>query len=321
MARLGETTSNIDAIVSLCAVSDRYIVFGIMIDNKQVVLITGTSSGFGRLTAELLARQGYRVFATMRNIQGKNAAAASALRNIAAREDLRLDVDELDVTRDDSVEPCVRDIIGRSGRIDVLVNNAGFGYLGLMESFTIDQAQRIFDTNVFGALRTIRAVLPQMHKQGSGLLIQVSSGAGRIVLPAMGLYCATKFALEAITEAYRYELAAGGIDAVSIQPGAYPTDVFGNLEAGVDSAREQQYDAAREFAPRVRTTLESSKADPNEIAEAILRIVNTPAGQRQLRYRIGKGASGVETLNDTAVEVQSQLLAAFGLSDIARFRP
>jgi NAD(P)-dependent dehydrogenase (short-subunit alcohol dehydrogenase family) len=256
----------------------------------------------------------------MRNIQGRNAAAASALKEMAAKESMSMSVEEMDVTQDASVDSAIRHAIDRAGRIDVLINNAGFAYMGLMESFTSDQAQRIFNTNVFGALRTIRAVLPQMHKQGSGLLIQVSSGAGRIVLPSMGLYCATKFALEAITEAYHYELASVGIDSVSIQPGAYPTDIFGKLESGSDSARESEYTSGREFAPRVGTTLMSSKADPNEIAETIVQIIRTPAGQRQLRYRVGQGAGGVELINNTAAEVQSNVLAAFGVADLTVFR-
>jgi NAD(P)-dependent dehydrogenase (short-subunit alcohol dehydrogenase family) len=291
-----------------------------MSKHKPVVLITGTSSGFGRLTAELLSQKGYTVFATMRDVSGRNAGTAQELRKLAETTSADLNVAEMDVTRDESVNRCIRETIDRAGRLDVLINNAGFGYIGLMESFSIEQAQRIFDTNVFGVLRTIRAVLPHMHRQHGGLLLQVSSGAGRIVLPSMGLYCASKFALEAITEAYRYELAADGIDSVSIQPGAYPTAIFDKIERGRDAAREEQYTAARSIGTKVGTALASSTADPMEIPEAILRIIETPAGSRKLRYRIGKGASGVEVLNDTAVEVQSQLLTAFGLNDLTAFR-
>jgi NAD(P)-dependent dehydrogenase (short-subunit alcohol dehydrogenase family) len=291
-----------------------------MSSNKPVVLITGASSGFGRLTAEHLSRQGYTVFATMRDTSGRNAGTAQELRKFAGRISADLHVADMDVTRDESVDQCVRQTIDRAGRIDVLINNAGFGYIGLMESFTIPQAQRIFDTNVFGVLRTIRAVLPHMHKQHSGLLLQVSSGAGRIVVPSMGLYCASKFALEAISEAYRYELAADGIDSVSIQPGAYPTAIFAKIEHGEDAAREEHYTRARNIGTKVGTALESSTADPMEIPAAILEIIETPAGSRKLRYRIGKGASGVEIMNDTAAEVQSQVLINFGLSDFTSFR-
>ena len=287
---------------------------------NRVVLITGASSGFGRLTAEHLARKRYSVIATMRDLSGKNAGAAAELRLLARGESLDLHVAELDVTQDASVDRCVRETIARAGRIDVLVNNAGFGHKGLTESFTVQQAQRIFDTNFFGVVRMIRAVLPHMHKQGSGLLLQVSSGAGRVVLPAMGFYCASKHALEALTDAYRYELAGVGIDSVSIQPGAYPTAIFGKIEAGADVAREDQYTAAKEFAPRINALLEGSKADPIEIAEAILQIIETPAGQRRVRYRVGRGATGVEAINETAAQMQAQLLAGYGLGDLAQFR-
>ena len=291
-----------------------------MSTTKPVVLITGASSGFGRLTAEFLALHGFSVYATMRHTTGSNAEAAQALRKLAETAQADLHVAEMDVMQDDSVDRCVPETLDRAGRIDVLINNAGFGYVGLMETFTIEQARRIFETNVFGVLRTIRAVLPQMHKQRSGLLIQVSSGAGRIVLPSMGLYCASKFALEAITEAYRYELAASGIDSVSVQPGAYPTPIFGKIEDGADAVREEQYTVARQFGPRVKATLESSTADPIEIPQAILQIIETPSGQRKLRYRIGKGASGVEVMNETAEQVQKELLGMFGLTDLATFR-
>ena len=168
-----------------------------MSNTGAVVLITGASSGFGRLIAETLARKQYRVFATMRDIEGRNAAAARELRALAESESLHLDVCELDVTDEGSVERAVAVVIGQAGGIDVLVNNAAYGVLGLTESFTTEQAQRVFDTNFLGIVRTNRAVLPHMRRKGSGLLLYVSSGAGRIVIPCMGLYTASKFALEA----------------------------------------------------------------------------------------------------------------------------
>jgi NAD(P)-dependent dehydrogenase (short-subunit alcohol dehydrogenase family) len=291
-----------------------------MAENERVVVITGASSGFGRLSAERLARRGYRVFATMRAASGHNARAAQELRALARRESLGLDVAEMDVTEDASVEGCIRDVVAQAGRIDVLVNNAGFGYMGLLESFSLEQAQRIFDTNVFGALRTIRAVLPHMHRRREGLLIQVSSGAGRVVLPAMGLYCGSKFALEAVTECYHYELASSGIDCVSVQPGAYPTEIFGKIGPGADAAREEAYGPARELAPRVGGALAASTADPMEVPETLLRIIETPAGSRALRYRVGQGAGGVETINALCAQVQEQLLGAFGVAELVRFR-
>jgi NAD(P)-dependent dehydrogenase (short-subunit alcohol dehydrogenase family) len=287
---------------------------------NPVVIVTGASSGFGRLISETLAREGFRVFATMRDLRGRNAAAGAELRELAGPSGAALEVLELDVTVDASVDGCLREILARAGRVDVLVNNAGFGYGGLTETFTLAQAQRIFDTNVFGALRTIRGVLPQMHKQGSGLLLQITSGAGRVVIPGMGLYCASKFALEALTEAFHYELAPQGIDCLSLAPGAYPTGIAEKIAGGDDRDRAAAYGSVREVPERVIRTVASSTANPQEIADKVLEVIRTPAGQRALRYRVGKGAAGVETINRVCAEVQEQFLAAFGVFEQTRFR-
>jgi NAD(P)-dependent dehydrogenase (short-subunit alcohol dehydrogenase family) len=291
-----------------------------MAETQGVVVITGASSGFGRLAALFLARNGYRVFATMRELAGRNAGAADEIRGLARAESLDLHVAEMDVTEDGSVEDCIRQVVERAGGVDVLVNNAGFGHMGLLESFSPEQAGRIFDTNVLGALRTIRAVLPHMHRRRQGLLIQISSGAGRLVLPAMGLYCASKFALEAVSEAYRYELASVGIDSVVVQPGAYPTEIFGKIETGVDAAREDAYGDARQIAGKVRGALTASTADPMDIPKALLRIIETPAGARALRYRVAQGASRVDDINTLCAQVQEQFLSALGVVELTRFR-
>ncbi len=285
---------------------------------KQVVLITGASSGFGRLMALTLAKNGFSVFASMREMNGKNGRAAEDLRAVAARESLALEPCEMDVTDDASVNGCVSSIIARAGRLDVLINNAGVGYNGLTETFTLEQTRSIFETNVFGVQRTIRAALPQMFKQKSGLLLQVSSGAGRIVLPGMGLYCASKHALEALTECYRYELAASGIDSVSLQPGAYKTEIFSKIGKGEDSVRAEKYGIGAELPARVDSLLNQTTADPQEIADAALKIIRTPFGQRKLCYRIGTGGIGVEQVNAVTEEVQDKLLQAFGVTDLTR---
>jgi NAD(P)-dependent dehydrogenase (short-subunit alcohol dehydrogenase family) len=287
---------------------------------NAVVLITGASSGFGRLIAETLGRKQYQVFATMRDIAGRNATAARELRGLAERESLPLHVAELDVTNDGSVERAVVEAIGQAGRIDVLINNAACGVLGLAESYTTEQARRIFDTNFLGIVRTNRAVLPHMRQKGSGLLLYVSSGAGRLVLPSLGLYTASKFALEAFAETYRYELAAQGIDSVIVQPGAYPTGILSRLEAGADESRMRTYGAVNEIPQRISTLVGASKSNPQEIADAILQIIETPAGRREFRYRIGSGAGGVQSINANCEQVQQQVLEAFGVSEITKFR-
>lgn len=289
-----------------------------MSHEKQVVLITGASSGFGKLMALTLARNGFSVFASMRGASGKNTGAVREFRAIAAKESLALEPCEMDVTDESSVNACVSDVVAKAGRLDVLINNAGFGYNGLTETFTLEQTKSIFETNVFGVQRTIRAALPQMFKQKSGLLLQVSSGGGRIVLPGMGLYCATKHALEALTECYRYELAGAGIDSVSLQPGAYKTEIFGKIGKSDDAARAGKYGAAAEMPARIDSLLSKTTADPQEIADATLKIILTPFGRRHLCYRVGTGGIGVEQINAVTDEVQAKLLQAFGVADLAK---
>jgi len=286
----------------------------------EVVLITGTSSGFGRLIVETMARKGYRVFATMRNVKGRNAAAVRELEELAKRESLSLQTLELDVTDDVSVESAVSKTVLQCGRIDVLVNNAGHGIMDLAETVTMAQAQRQFDTNFFGVLRMNRAVLPVMKRQGSGLLLHVSSGAGRLAIPGMGLYCASKFAMEAVAETYRYELASQGIDSVVLEPGAYATPIMEKLERGEDPSRKSGYGEMAQIPEKIQARIASSRANPQEIADIVLRIIETPAGQRQLRYRVGPGGPGVERINTLTDEVQAQLLEVFGVTTLAKFK-
>jgi NAD(P)-dependent dehydrogenase (short-subunit alcohol dehydrogenase family) len=287
--------------------------------SKQVVLITGASTGFGRLFAETLARKGYTVYATMRDLAGRNATNAAQIRTLAKKESLLLQVLELDVTNEDSVNLAVGTAVDEAGRIDVAINNAGYGLLGLAEAVTTEQAQKIMDTNFMGSVRVNRAVLPQMRRQGSGLLMYVSSGAGRLVIPAMSLYCASKFALEALAEAYHYELAAQGIDSVIIEPGAYQTAVFGNVVTASDEGRASMYGALRGLPAKMNGALSASGGNAQDVADAVLHIVETPAGQRQLRYRISATDMGVDEINKVSSEVQARVLETFGLTKDTAF--
>lgn len=288
--------------------------------SSQVVIITGTSSGFGRLIAETLARKTFHVFATMRNAKSRNAPAAHELEDLARRQSLSLQVLELDVTKDASVEHAVGEVMASAGRIDVLVNNAGYGIMDLSETVTLPQAQRQFDVNFFGVVRMNRAVLPAMKRQASGLLLHISSGAGRLAIPGMGLYCASKFAMEALAETYRYELASQGIDSVIVEPGAYATPIADKLEPGEDPQRRAGYGEMAQVPPNVLQRIRSSRANPQEIADKVLAIIETPSGQRQLRYRVGPGGPGVELINKLTDETQVQLLEAFGITAAAKFK-
>jgi NAD(P)-dependent dehydrogenase (short-subunit alcohol dehydrogenase family) len=288
-------------------------------NSRQVVLITGSSTGFGRLFTETLARKGHTVFATMRDPGGRNAKNASEIRALAEKESLPIHVLDLDVTNDASVERAVDAAVAKADRIDVAINNAGYYLSGLEEAVTTEQAQRLMDTNFLGPVRVNRAVLPHMRRQSSGVLMHISSGAGRVVLPSAGFYCASKFALEALAEAYSYELAAQGIESVIVEPGAYETPVFGNTVTAADEARTNTYGAVKEMPAKLNAALSSSAGNAQEVADAILRIIETPAGEKQLRYLVSHSGFGVDQINAVSKQVQAMLLEAFGLAADTKF--
>src|SRR5216683_4493569 len=293
---------------------------GIIMNSKEVVLITGSSTGFGRLFADTLARKGHTVFATMRDPGGRNAKNASEIRTLAEKDSLPIHVLELDVTDDASVERAVDAVVAKAGRIDVAINNAGYSLTGLAEAVTTEQAQRLMDTNFFGPVRVNRSVLPHMRRQRSGVLMHISSGAGRITAPSMGFYCASKFALEALAESYSYELAGQGIESVIVEPGAYETPVFGNTVTAADEARTNTYGAVKEIPAKLNAALSSNAGNAQEVADAVLRIVETPAGEKQLRYFVSPQNFGVDEINALSKQVQAKVLQAFGLAADTKFR-
>jgi NAD(P)-dependent dehydrogenase (short-subunit alcohol dehydrogenase family) len=288
-------------------------------NSKQAVLITGSSTGFGRLFTETLARKGHTVFATMRDPGGRNAKNAAEIRTLAQNESLPIQVLEMDVTDDGSVERAVEAAVSKAGRIDVAINNAGYFLTGLEEAVTTEQARRLMDTNFLGPVRVNRAVLPHMRRQRSGVLMHISSGAGRVVVPSAGFYCASKFALEALAEAYSYELASQGIESVIVQPGAYETPVFGNTVTAADEGRTSTYGAAKELPAKVGAALSSGAGNAQEVADVVLRIVETPAGEKQLRYFISTQNFGVNEINAVAKQVQANVLEAFGIAGDTKF--
>jgi NAD(P)-dependent dehydrogenase (short-subunit alcohol dehydrogenase family) len=289
---------------------------------EQTILLTGSTSGFGRLTVETLARQGYRVFAGMRAAAGKNAPAAEALRALAQREALALQTIEIDVTDDASVERAIAEIIETIGRLDVVVNNAGVSYSGPLEAFTLEQVRQQFEANVFSVLRVNRAVLPQMRKQGSGLLLQIGSIAGRLGMPFLGLYGATKFALEGLTESYHYELAPFGIDAAILEPGTFPTTISANRQVAADAERLALYQAAMNAftAPFYAENRSATPPDPQEVADAIAQVIAQPAGKRPLRTVVATVAQrqAPQALNDAATQAMHSFLEALHLPAAAR---
>lgn len=277
------------------------------------VLITGASSGFGELTARLLAEKGHRVIATMRGVNGRNEDKARALRDWAVKKGHPLEVIELDVTDQASVDAAVE----KAGRIDVVVNNAGVGAAGAAETFTVEQHQKVFDVNYFGVHRVNRAVLPQMRERGSGLLIHVSSVIGRLIFPFLGPYCPTKFALESYAESLHHEYAPLGVQSVIVEPGAYGTSFQGNVVWGADAARYRALgDLAKtpeQMFDNINEMLSSDGApDPNEVAVAIADLIEMPAGKRPLRT-VADGISKdiAEGLNAAVAEKQLELMGRF----------
>jgi NADP-dependent 3-hydroxy acid dehydrogenase YdfG len=199
---------------------------------SKTILITGASSGFGRDTAETLF---HAVYASMRRMQGKNREAAEALRKIGIK------TLELDVSDDASVEAGVKKVLAEAGEINVLINNAGIGSAGVTEAFTAEQAKAVFDTNVIGLLRVTRAVLPSMRQKRDGLIINIGSILGRVTFPFLGIYGASKFAVEALTDSLRYEVSQLGVEVVEVQPSAYPTNFFTGIQTPADTEVTKSY--------------------------------------------------------------------------------
>jgi NAD(P)-dependent dehydrogenase (short-subunit alcohol dehydrogenase family) len=254
----------------------------------------------------------------MRGVSSRNRQNASEIEELARKENLRLHVIEMDVTDDASVNRAVDRVIHDAGAIDVVVNNAGAAYFGLVETFTIEQTKALFDTNFFGSLRVNRAVLPHMRKRRSGLIIHMSSVAGRLVLPSMGIYCATKFALEAMAETLRYELSQLSIDSITVEPGPYPTAIFGNDVEPADQARAADYGPLAEVPDRVRNALASAETNSQDVADRIMQLIEMPAGTRPLRTIVGM--EQFQAVNDVGLQVQTAAMQDFGFSDLMTLR-
>ncbi|MGA2393752.1 MAG: SDR family oxidoreductase [Candidatus Lustribacter sp.] len=279
--------------------------------NQRIAVVTGAGSGFGRLTAQALARAGWRVYATMRDPAGRNAPAAGELRPAG------ITVVELDVTSDASVDAAARTILGNGGSVDLLVNNAGTGYFGIEEAYTPAAAERQFATNVIGPLRVNRAFLPAMRERRSGLVVYVSSVAGRLVVPFGAIYGASKFALEVLAEASSYELAPFGVDVAIVEPGAYPTDILTGIVGADDAERVAAYGAVAHFAEQIASGLQESAAgrDPQEVADTIVRLAGLPAGERPLRTVV-PGNPGVTAINAALAPIQREALKRMGLETL-----
>jgi NAD(P)-dependent dehydrogenase (short-subunit alcohol dehydrogenase family) len=276
---------------------------------QRSAVVTGSSSGFGRRTAEALAAAGWRVHATMRNTTSSNAAIAEELRASG------IAVVELDVTSDASVDAAAATILAESGAPDLLVNNAGSGFFGIQEAFTPAAAEQQFAINVFGPLRVNRAFLPAMRERKSGLIVWVSSVVGRYVLPFGSIYASSKWAIEALAQASAYELEQFGIDVAVVEPGAYPTEIFGKITGPDDPARVAAYGAVAEQLGALMNERLGNLAtgrDPADVARAILALADAPAGARPFRTTVPADGNA-DAINAAVEPIQAGVVQAFGI--------
>ncbi len=280
------------------------------------ILITGCSSGFGYDSVKYLAEKGHYIYATMRNIKGKNAPIASELKDFAKSKGLKIEVLEIDVTSDESVNSAVAEI----PELDVLINNAGVGYAGALETFSSNEVLAQLDLNIVGPMRVAKAVLPGMRAKKSGLIVQVSSTAGRAAFPGFGVYHASKWGLEGMSEAMRYELAPLGIDVVIVEPGPFSTNFFGSIV----NAQNKEVAAAYQhvggffegFGKQVQSLFADEKAptDPMIVVKIFENLINTPNGSRPLRTIAGLDF-GFQALNDATEPIRKAGLAAMGIEN------
>jgi NADP-dependent 3-hydroxy acid dehydrogenase YdfG len=283
---------------------------------SKTILITGTSSGFGRDTAETLRRAGHTVYASMRGTQGKNREAAEALRKLGIK------TVELDVSDDASVEAGVKEVLAEAGTIDVLVNNAGIASVGVTEAFTTDQAKVIFDTNVIGLLRVTRAVLPSMRQNRDGLIINIGSILGRVTFPFLGIYGASKFAVEALTDSLRLEVSQLGVEVVAVQPSGYPTNFFASIQTPAGTEVTKSYGEVGQIPDAMFKTFMSrfegeDAPNPHDVAEAVATLVGQSKGSRATRTIVGE-AFGADKTNEDVAPVQAKAVEALGLSHLEK---
>jgi NAD(P)-dependent dehydrogenase (short-subunit alcohol dehydrogenase family) len=291
---------------------------------KNVTVITGASSGFGALTARALARTGNIVYASMRDTGGRNAGEVESAHKFAAEHDVDLRPLELDVGSQESADAAIRKVIEESGRLDVLVHNAGHMVFGPAEAFTPEQLLEQYDINVVGAQRVNRAALPQLRKQRRGLLVWVGSSSTRGGAPPyLGPYFAAKAAFDALAVSYAAELARWGIETTIIVPGAYTsgTHHFAHATRPADAARLAEYDSG----PDARLGDEvvkgfASTVPPDAaaaaVSEAIARVVAAPFGKRPFRVHVDPAHDGAEIVNAVADRVRAELLRKIGLGDL-----
>ncbi|MGR9450934.1 SDR family oxidoreductase [Rhizobium leguminosarum] len=294
--------------------------------SKQVIIITGASSGFGALTARALAKAGHTVYAGMRATEGRNAPAVADAAEFARDNNVDLRSVELDVASDASVVSGIARIIADEGRLDVIIHNAGHMSFGPAEAFTPEQFAELFDINVLSTQRVNRAALPYLRKQGTGLLVWISSSSSRGGTPPyLSPYFAAKAAMDSLAVSYASELTRWGIETSIIVPGAFTkgTNHFAHSGSPDDTARAAEYNegpykGVPEQALQGLAALEPADADAGTVAVAIVDVVGKPFGTRPFRVHIDPSADGAEIVNGVADRVRAELFRRIGLEDLLK---
>lgn len=291
---------------------------------KNVILVTGASSGFGAMSARALALAGHTVYASMRDSAGRNAPQVQAVRDYARQHGVDLRTVELDVQSQPSAEAAIARIVAEHGRIDVVMHNAGHMVFGAAEAFTPEQYAQAYDINVLGAQRVNRAALPQLRRQGRGLLLWIGSSSHRGGTPPyLAPYFAAKAAMDALAVSYASELARWGIETAIVVPGAFTQGTNHFLHAGkpADEARQAEYDhgATRGLAETALANLaacEPADADPASVAAAVVDVVAAPYGQRPFRVHVDPSDDGCAVVAAVADRIRAEFLRRIELADL-----
>lgn len=295
---------------------------------NNVILITGASSGFGRLTAEALAKAGHTVYASMRNTATRNAPIVEQMKAFSAQNGVALHTVEMDVQSQESIDAAVTQVIAQAGRIDTLVHNAGHMAFGPAEAFTPEQYAQLYDINVLSTQRVNRAVLPHLRRQRSGLLVWVSSSsvAGGTP-PYLAPYFAAKAAMDAIAVQYARELSRWGIETSIVVPGAFTrgTNHFAHSGTPADEAVAAEYEAGpyAGFGAQVQKAFAEivpDDADAAQVADAIVDVLDAPAGKRPFRVHIDPTQDGADVGFTVTDRLRAEMLHRVGLSDLLTAR-
>jgi NAD(P)-dependent dehydrogenase (short-subunit alcohol dehydrogenase family) len=291
---------------------------------KNTIVITGASSGFGSLAARALAKAGHIVYASMRDTAKHNAPQVDAAKQFSQENNVDLRTVELDVLSEESVNAAIQKIVRDNGRLDVVIHNAGHMVFGPLEAFTPQQLAELYDINVLSTQRVNRAALPQLRKQKQGLVIWVSSSsAAGGTPPYLAPYFAAKAGMDALAVVSARELTRWGIETSIVVPGAFTggTNHFAHSGRPADTERAAEYDSGpyKNFADDVMKGFASivpPEADPAEVAEAIVKIVDTPFGKRPFRVHADPTQDGAEVVNMVCDRVRAELLRRIGLPDV-----